>query len=62
MYQKLFHFPNITHFLHIFSWWSHALAAQFSKTALHKIIIKETQRRQHEGHNTPLGFYTDQGP
>ena len=25
-------------------------------------IIKETQRRQYEGHNTPLGYYTDQGP
>ena len=22
----------------------------------------ETQRRQYEGHNTPLGCYTDQGP
>ena len=21
-----------------------------------------TQRRQYEGHNTPLGYYTDQGP
>ena len=26
------------------------------------ILIKETQRRQYEGYNTPLGCYTDQGP
>ena len=26
------------------------------------IIIQETQRRQYEGHNTPLCYYTDQGP
>ena len=26
------------------------------------VIILETQRRQYEGHNTPLDFYTDQGP
>ena len=25
-------------------------------------LILETQRRQYEGHNTPLGYYTDQGP
>ena len=25
-------------------------------------IIRETQRRQYEGHNTSLGYYTDQGP
>ena len=24
--------------------------------------IKETERRQYEGHNTPLGYCTDQGP
>ena len=26
------------------------------------VIIKETQRRQYEGHNTPLGYYTNQDP
>ena len=26
------------------------------------ITIYETQRRQYEGHNTPLGSHTDQGP
>ena len=26
------------------------------------VLIKETQRRQYEGHNTPLGCYADQGP
>ena len=26
------------------------------------MLIKETQRRQYEGHNTPLCCYTDQGP
>ena len=25
------------------------------------ILITETQRRQYSGHNTPLGYYTDQG-
>ena len=25
------------------------------------LIMKETQRRQYESHNTPLGHYTDQG-
>ena len=25
------------------------------------VLISETQRRQYEGHNTPLGYYTDQG-
>ena len=28
----------------------------------HPILILETQRRQYEGHNTPLGYHTDQGP
>ena len=26
------------------------------------ILIHETERRQYEGHNTPLCYYTDQGP
>ena len=26
------------------------------------ILIQATQRRQHEGHNTPLGSFSDQGP
>ena len=26
------------------------------------MLILETQRRQYEGHNTPLGYHTDQGP
>ena len=26
-----------------------------------KLLIEETQRRQYEGHNTPLGCHTDQG-
>ena len=26
------------------------------------VLIQETQRRQYEGHNTPLGYYTDRGP
>ena len=25
-------------------------------------LIQETQRRQYEGHNTPLGYHIDQGP
>ena len=27
-----------------------------------EIIRLETQRRQYGGHNTPPGYYTDQGP
>ena len=27
-----------------------------------EILTEETQRRQYEGHNTPQGYYTDQGP
>ena len=26
-----------------------------------QVLIQETHRRQYEGHNTPLGYYTDQG-
>ena len=26
------------------------------------VLLEETQRRQYEGHNTPLGYHTDQGP
>ena len=33
-----------------------------TRQRLYVILIEETQRRQYEGHNTPLGYYTDQGP
>ena len=32
------------------------------KNQITKILIKETQGRQYEGHNTPLDYYTDKGP
>ena len=32
------------------------------KLKLRRLLILETQRRQYEGNNTPLGCYTDQGP
>ena len=32
-----------------------------SQTVKDRILILEIQRRQYEGHNTPLGYHTDQG-
>ena len=36
-----------------------AISSQACREVLYK---KNSSRRQYEGHNTPLGYYTDQGP
>ena len=39
--------------------WSHINILQ--SASFLELPLQETQRRQYEGHNTPLGYYTDQG-
>ena len=40
----------------------HMAIREESESVSTDLKLQETQRTQYEGHNTPQGYYTDQGP